>query len=206
MPVPCSAQTATPAETMKPLLPSPGASFDQPFEMLAACHERVQRSLDLLRRLQDHLARHGADAQAREAARDVMRYFDIAAPKHHDDEERHVFPALLAADAKRHTALVQRLLEDHQRMGTVWPHARAALQAVADGQWTGEAAALQAWAAFADLYGPHIEAEEALAYPAARVQLDAGATAAMGAEMAQRRGLASTAANPVAAGLRRRPA
>ena len=75
---------------------TPSAGFDQPFEMLSACHERVQRSLALLQRLQDHLASHGADPQARDAARDVMRYFDIAAPAHHEDEERHVLPVLRA--------------------------------------------------------------------------------------------------------------
>jgi hemerythrin-like domain-containing protein len=181
---------------MKPLLPTPGAGFDQPFELLAACHERVQRSLDLLQRLQQHLARNGADAQARDAARDVMRYFDIAAPLHHEDEERHVFPALLAADGARHGALVAQLQADHQRMAQAWPAARAALQAVADGAWTadGAEAAARAWQVFTDLYGPHIEAEEAIAYPAVQALLDADATAAMGAEMAARRGL--TAVKP----------
>ncbi|RZJ07918.1 MAG: hemerythrin domain-containing protein, partial [Rubrivivax sp.] len=29
----------------------PAVGFDQPFEMLAACHDRVRRSLDLLERL-----------------------------------------------------------------------------------------------------------------------------------------------------------
>lgn len=181
---------------MKPLLPTPGAGFDQPFELLGACHERVQRSLDLLHRLQTHLAAHGADAQARDAARDVMRYFDIAAPLHHEDEERHVFPALLAADAARHGALVARLQDEHRRMAAAWPAARAALQAVADGSWSSADtdAAAAAWRRFADLYGPHIEAEEALAYPAAQARLSAEGAAVMGAEMAARRGL--TAVKP----------
>ncbi|MCP5270849.1 MAG: hemerythrin domain-containing protein [Burkholderiaceae bacterium] len=179
-----------------PLMPTPGAGFDQPFELLSACHDRVQRSLDLLRRLQDHLAIHGADGQAQDAARDVLRYFDIAAPLHHEDEERHVFPALLAADAGRHGALVARLQDDHRRMAAAWPAARAALQAVADGRWTTEGAspAVQAWQDFAALYGPHIDAEEQLAYPAARALADAEAAHAMGTEMAARRGL--TAVNP----------
>ena len=34
---------------------SPGAGFEAPFEMLAACHERVERMLTLLARLQQHL-------------------------------------------------------------------------------------------------------------------------------------------------------
>lgn len=178
------------------LLPTPGAGFDQPFEMLHACHERVQRSLDLLQRLQAHLAQHGADAQAQAAARDVVRYFDLAAPRHHEDEERHVFPALLAADRDAHGALVQRLLDEHRRMEQAWPAARAALQAVVDGDWRGSADALQAWAVFGALYGPHIEAEEALAYPAASGWLGSQAQAEMGSEMARRRGATSPPALP----------
>lgn len=64
--------------------------------MMGACHERVQRVLDLLGRLRDHVARHEVDHEARQAARDGMRYFDVAAPQHHRDEERHVFPLLEA--------------------------------------------------------------------------------------------------------------
>ena len=59
---------------------SPGVGFEQPFEMLEACHERVQRSLALLQRLVDHVDRNGHDADSRSAARDVLRYFDIAGP------------------------------------------------------------------------------------------------------------------------------
>jgi hemerythrin-like domain-containing protein len=181
---------------MTPLLPTPGAGFDEPFALLSACHERVQRSLALLQRLQAHLAVHGADAQARDAARDVMRYFDIAAPLHHEDEERHVFPALLAADPARHGPLVARLQDDHRRMAAAWPAARAALQAVADGTWSAAdpAAAARDWSHFAALYGPHIDAEERSAYPVVQARADAAATAAMGAEMAARRGL--TAVKP----------
>ena len=66
---------------------APGAGFDQPFEMLLACHERVERMLGLLERLAQHLAEHGCTPDAAQAARDVMRYFDIAGPAHHEDEE-----------------------------------------------------------------------------------------------------------------------
>lgn len=169
------------------LLPTPGAGFDQPFEMLTACHERVQRTLGLLQRLQAHLAGAGADAQAQQAARDVMRYFDIAAPAHHEDEERHVFPALLAADPARHGALVTRLQDDHVRMAALWPAVRTGLDAVAEGRWTGAECAR--WEDFAALYAGHIPAEEEAAYPAARALLDPPARDAMGAEMARRRGL-----------------
>ena len=72
------------------------AGFEQPFEMLSACHDRVRRSLALLGRLCEHVEVHGTDAQACQAAADVLRYFSLAAPAHHEDEERHVVPALYA--------------------------------------------------------------------------------------------------------------
>ena len=62
-----------------------GVGFEQPFEMLTACHERVHRMLRLLGKLREHLATRGHDEQAAQAARDVMRYFDQAAPLHHED-------------------------------------------------------------------------------------------------------------------------
>ncbi|MGI9152414.1 MAG: hemerythrin domain-containing protein, partial [Rubrivivax sp.] len=57
--------------------------FDTPLDMLRACHRRVEQQFSTLRRLSSHLAMSGSDKQAQEAATAVMRYFDIAAPKHH---------------------------------------------------------------------------------------------------------------------------
>jgi hemerythrin-like domain-containing protein len=171
-----------------PLHPVPSAGFEQPFEMLHACHERVQRMLGLLQRLRAHLTSVGCDEQARQAARDVMRYFDIAAPAHHEDEERHVFPPLLAAGVC--VDAVQRLQREHAEMAAVWPRVRAVLQRVAEGSWHGYAnddeAVLEH---FARLYDWHIAAENELVYPAAAQRLDAAAQAAMGQEMSRRRGI-----------------
>lgn len=173
-----------------PLLRSPGAGFDEPFEMLHACHERVQRMLTLLRRLREHVRGHGPDDQARQAARDVMRYFDQAAPQHHRDEELHVFPPLLAAGDAQVAGVVRRLQADHVRMEAGWARARGVLLALEQGTLARlDAAQEEALDAFAALYAGHIEAEETIAYPAARQALDAPAQAAMGQEMAARRGV-----------------
>lgn len=172
---------------------SPGAGFEAPFEMLGACHERVERMLALLARLQQHLLAHGRDDAARQAARDVMRYFDLAAPLHHQDEELHVFPPLLAGPDPALRALVQRLLQDHRDMEDAWPAARSVLQAVADSpaaDWTpldpGRSAALDRFAA---LYGRHLADEDQLAYPAAQALLTGDALRAMSQDMMQRRGV-----------------
>ena len=98
--------------------------------MLLACHERVQRSLDLLLRLQAHVATQGADGQARDAARDVLRYFDLAGPQHHADEERHVLPRLRTAGLG---ALADRLAADHAEMERQWRALRPALAGLAAG-------------------------------------------------------------------------
>jgi hemerythrin-like domain-containing protein len=166
----------------------PAAGFEQPFEMLQACHERVERMLRLLQRLRSHLATLGCDDQARQAARDVMRYFDIAAPAHHEDEERHVFPPLLAAGAC--VDVVQRLQQEHVEMAARWPAVRAVLQRVADGPWHGYRADDEALLEqYSRLYDWHLAAENELVYPAAAQHLDVQAQAAMGEEMARRRGL-----------------
>lgn len=181
---------------------APAAGFDQPFEMLAACHERVQRSLRLLLRLAAHLADKGADAEAAQAAQDVMRYFDVAGPAHHEDEERHLFPALLAQGDAASVALVRRLQQDHAAMSTQWQAVRADLLDVARGHWPAEhtAAAAARWQAYAALYAGHIAAEEGQAYPAARPLFDGSALQAMGLEMAARRGAPLPAAPKPARG------
>jgi hemerythrin-like domain-containing protein len=168
---------------------SPAAGFDQPFEMLTACHERVQRSLDLLLRVRQHIAQHGHDTDSRSAAGDVLRYFDIAAPLHHEDEELHLFPALHAHPDEQVRTAVARLEDEHRQMHAAWQRLRTLLL-----RWRDDAAATLPTPhedalidAFTDLYPPHIALEETLAYPAAQAVLDAMAQARMGGEMAARR-------------------
>lgn len=160
----------------------PAVGFEQPFEMLAACHDRVRRSLGLLLRLQAHVAQHGADVEARSAAQDVLRYFDLAGPKHHEDEERHVLPRLRAAGQ---VALAQRLADEHAQMNRQWAALRPALAGIMQGD--ASALAAEACEAYAALYAAHMAAEEGDAFPLAALGLTPQDHAAMGAEMAGRR-------------------
>ena len=166
----------------------PAAGFEQPFEMLAECHERVERMLVLLERLAAHLGVDGCDEQARAAARDVMRYFDLAAPAHHEDEERHVLPRLRECGDD---AFAAQLEQEHREMARRWTQLRRGLAEVAAGTWCAEGAAVDfgQWRAFAALYRAHAAAEEDDAFPQARAMMDAEALAAMGREMAARRGV-----------------
>ena len=165
--------------------------FEQPFEMLEACHERVHRSLDLLRRIVAHIEAKGHDEQSRSALGDVLRYFDIAGPLHHQDEELHVFPALLTHSDGLVREAVAQLQAEHVLMYRLWSELRQVLL-----HWQGAAdadagAVTEAERRLADdfvtSYERHIPLEEAVAYPAARDEFSAADLARIGAEMATRR-------------------
>lgn len=164
----------------------PSVGFDAPFEMLEACHGRVERMLSLLERLRAHLEQRGGavDDQARQAARDVMRYFDLAAPNHHEDEERHVFPALRE---QGEAALADRLQAEHAEMAAAWRALKPTLAALADGRW--DAAVVPQWEAFVAMYRRHVADEDDRAYPAAAAAIDDRCLVRMAEEMAHRRGL-----------------
>lgn len=174
--------------TSLPGFASPAVGFDQPFEMLQACHERVERSLALLQRLVSHVRDHGHDSASCSAARDVLRYFDLAAPHHHLDEERHVLPPLLVSDDAGLRALAEQLVAEHRRMEALWAVLRGPLQ-----QWAEAPPAAtvfpqpEALAEFMSLYADHIAREEGHAYPLALTLLDTATLTEMGAEMSVRR-------------------
>ncbi len=179
---------------------TPVASWEHPFEMLRACHERVQRMLNLLGKLQAHVVRNGVDEQAQQAARDVMRYFDQAAPLHHEDEEIHVFPAAQRLGNSDVIAAVHHLHAEHHGMEAAWQQLRVDLQTLLD--LPPSAPLPPAWQTveqvqhFRSLYGEHIRIEEELVYPLVEAGLTPESTEAMGREMSARRGAGVPAAAP----------
>jgi hemerythrin-like domain-containing protein len=150
------------------------ADFDDPFAILEACHERIARMLRTLERLPAHVAAHGVDADAREAIARVRRYFEVAGPDHHADEEVDLFPAARAAadaagDAAAHAA-IDRLEADHREMEHAWAALRAHLDALCErGGEVDEALVGR----FAAIYRDHIEREEGVVYAGAKPRLDA---------------------------------
>ncbi|MFM9917229.1 MAG: hemerythrin domain-containing protein [Rhizobacter sp.] len=168
---------------------SPAVGFEQPFEMLLACHERVRRSVALLVRLVRHVDERGHDAQSRSAASDVLRYFDLAAPLHHDDEEQHVFPILSDSGDADLADAVSGLYRDHLRMSALWAALRSTLEA-----WSlpgtaeaGSDAFVDQVAEFDRMYAAHLATEEGTVFPAARARMDRKLLAVMSADMQQRR-------------------
>lgn len=183
------ARDMTPPVPLESLTSTASPGFEEPFGMLEACHQRIERTVALLERLRAHLHGHGADEQARQAARDVIRYFDLAAPEHHRDEERHVFPLLLAAGDEPMAAKVRELMDEHRQMDQGWVAARQVLQRVADGAGQLTAPDEAALDAFVRLYARHLRTEDEQVYPPARAAMPASALAAMSQDMMRRRGV-----------------
>ncbi|CAD5366346.1 Cation-binding protein [Rubrivivax sp. A210] len=122
---------------VKPM-PSPVAAALAPLQMLSAGHHRADCLCTALRWLVAHLPGHGADAEACEAARALVKHFDEASTLHHADEELDLFPALVesmsGSDAACLRELVEALTREHREMEAMWRRLRPALQAVAEGE------------------------------------------------------------------------
>lgn len=114
------------------------AGFDDPLEMLLGCHRRIERQLETLKRLRTHIAAHGVDAEASVAAQSILKYFLNAAPNHHADEEKDVFPLLErritdGGERARFHAFREQLEADHRELGGAWSRLRKPLEAIGEG-------------------------------------------------------------------------
>jgi pyridoxamine 5'-phosphate oxidase len=159
--------------------------------MWLACHERVQRFAALLSRLAEHLRKQGADEDAQVTATSIRRYFNEAAPRHHEDEEVDMFPRLRERLDGARDRMVLDVLDqveaDHLEMAGVWKRLDAALAEVARGQTvTLEQPLIDR---FTTMYRHHIDAEERVLLPALKKVLGKPDWQAVGRAMAERRGL-----------------
>lgn len=190
---------------MSELLPGPAPGFDQPIAVLKHCHDRIRKQIATLHKLIAHLPQHGADAQARQAAAAVIKYFEQAAPLHHEDEEHDLIPMLEATargeDAAALAQLVPGILDDHDQMDSLWRNLHGQLRAIAD----GSAAALSAADVtdFAERYASHMEREEGQIAPMAKRLFSPAQMAQLGAAMQQRRAPPAAALGQALAGLRK---
>jgi hemerythrin-like domain-containing protein len=169
------------------LLGAAAPGFDRPLAVLEACHGRIAKQCDTLEKLLAHLPGHGADAQAQQAARAVLAYFDTAAVHHHDDEERNLFPLLEQAGAPGACELVETLTLEHDAQALVWRRLRVQLQAIE----AGTAAMLDAELTrrFVDMNRTHLEFENTHVLPLAQQVLGAAELERLGRAMAARRGV-----------------
>ena len=179
------------AAALSSALPDTAPGFDQPIAVLKHCHDRIRKQLDTLSRLPAHLAEHGADQQAQQAAQAIIKYFDKAAPLHHADEEDNLVPMLHTVasgdDAATLAVLVPGILQDHDAMDAMWQTLHEQLAAIGAGNAAPLDAALAA--AFAERYAQHMVLEETHIAPMAKRLFSPAQMTQLGSAMQQRRGL-----------------
>lgn len=158
-----------------------------PLEALDTCHQEILVQLDALKALADHVAEHGADEAAREQARALHLFFARHALQHHQDEERHVFPALLRSRDADLIHKVQVLRQDHAWLEANWLELAPRLDAMARGYaWAEPDDVRRIIRIFSGLYRDHVHLEETLIYPQARACMSAVELRTLGREMAAR--------------------
>jgi pyridoxamine 5'-phosphate oxidase len=170
--------------------------FDQPVAVLKHCHGRIRKQLATLEKLLAHLPAHGADEQARQAAAAVLKYFDKAAPLHHEDEEHDLIPMLRATaqgeDAAALEALAPVILQEHRDMDAMWQDLHEQLSLIVAGGGAQLSAATVG--RFVGCYTHHMEREEGAVAPMALRLFDAAQMAQLGDAMRRRRGIGATSA------------
>lgn len=157
---------------------------ERPLELLYACHERVRRFTALAGRLAAHVADHGADEQAHDAATQILRYFELSLPNHHADEEEDVFPALRGLNDVALAGAIAALEAEHAVLDALWQEAAPWLRAVAQGE---ACAAPETLAQFVAAYAVHTEREEREVFSAID-RLPASTVDAIAQRMRARRG------------------
>lgn len=178
--------------------------FDQPIAVLKHCHDRIRKQLHTLENL-SAIKNAGQNQEARQAAEAVLRYFNQAAPLHHQDEENDLLPMLQATavgeDAAKLTELLPGILQEHQQMDAAWHVLDAQLQAIAAG--TGDSLATVDVAHFADMYNAHMVREETYIASMAKRIFSPEQMQCLGEAMRSRRGLTAMGADMSIAHLRK---
>ena len=167
------------------LMDTPAPSFDDPVGLLLACHRRIEKHCDILERFPEHLERYGVDSELRTAAARILRYFDLAGPAHHADEEFALFPWLLVHPdfPEFLRAPLRNLTAQHRQLEEAWQNLAEDLR---DLVATKKIRALRL-EPFITMNRVHIALEDGEIFPLARQLLDPDSARAIGETMLQRR-------------------
>jgi hemerythrin-like domain-containing protein len=144
------------------------------FESLDHAHRAALLMLQSFDMLLAHLQDKGLDDTSRALAKEVLAFLSGPGRHHHADEEKHVFPGLLAGSDVELVQHVRRLQQDHGWIEEDWRELHPQVEAIAGGyNWYDLPMLRLALPVFSALYHDHIALEESLVYPAAKRQREA---------------------------------
>ena len=139
------------------------------FVAFDACHRRTLALLDELAALVVKLELDGLEPQTCASAARIAAFFSTTAREHHEDEERHLFPALLESAKPEIVQAVVRLQQDHDRLEEAWFDLAPHVMAVAARRGSYDIDVLRDGVpVLTALYLDHIDLEESVIYPQAR--------------------------------------
>jgi len=113
---------------------APGS--ETPLDEFSQCHGGILAKLEDLGRLPALLE---PAAQARRIATEVLNFFRSSVYEHHNEEERDLFPAVLASaqpgiERRQVQALVDTLVREHRAVESAWEQLQPQLRNIAKGQ------------------------------------------------------------------------
>ena len=169
------------------------ADFSHPMTLLKSCHEKILYFSTALLTLSEKLQQEGWNEQSKISAEQIRRYFNIAAPEHHKDEELHLFPAIIALDPglqnpdiKAQLNLINQMVKEHVETDALWDK----LDQMLEGQSKNTLDDLNALAIqFATNLSQHAETENNEIFPFAEQHIDDATFKKMGKAIAKRRGI-----------------
>lgn len=171
-------------------------SFESPLELLASCHDKILHFSSALHKLSIILHQEGWSEALETSAEQICRYFNVACPEHHLDEERHLFPAIIALDPELKNPeslemmqLINRLIKEHVESDVLWETLDQMLAERSEDFDTLEELAQQ----FAADMLEHATIENETVFPYAQTHISNDEFKKMGAEIAKRRGVKQTA-------------
>lgn len=167
------------------LSPQQFVTWDEPIEMLYACHGKVKQFCRQLQILPDYIEQNGCNQAVKNDVRQILNYFNQSAPLHHDDEEKDFFPALVK-EVPTAQAEIDLLESQHQALHQNWDELSAELTKLLNDEISNVDRELIA--RFVAGYDEHIAIEEPL-FELGREYLGQNELQAIGKVMAERRKL-----------------
>ncbi|MCW2310914.1 hemerythrin domain-containing protein [Rhodoferax antarcticus] len=141
------------------------------FQALDACHQQIHEHLAELTDVLEKLQMGADESQYRQQMREIEAFFSGTAHQHHADEEKNIFPKLLASDNAELVQAVKTLQQDHGWIEQNWLELAPMLRAIANGEdWVDMAELQHSVEVFLALLHDHILLEETLIYPEAKGQ------------------------------------
>ena len=141
------------------------------FAALDAVHQQIHEHLKELAQLARRIEAAGVDALARQQAGAIEAFFSGTSRQHHMQEEKAVFPPLLASGNAELAQAVRTLQQDHGWIEENWIELAPQLRAIAVGNdWIDAAEFQHDVEVFLELCNGHIALEETLIYPESKAR------------------------------------